>query len=545
MFKKIFLLLFLFNFLFITSVSAQTPPPEATSETESSPWYSFFTNLFGSDSSQGTQVKTGAKWNYAKEKPNDGQSTAGQLSDTSENRNYNSQGFDTTTRAIDYKTQKIEKGKYLYHLLNDDDSYEDIGYQSTGCNIIKLTEMATAYYQRGEKILYNEDGQQIDWDKNIMDQKKIKYDSADDPCYDTVYDQMPMTPQGTFRKSFIDKITDKINGKDTKLAAASSGQINNTIRTIIPASSQADNLTPDINNATKSTSVVEDSHAEEGNMLLSMIPASAQNLTNSTTDRDNLRNDYTLWLHPDSWEEDIPERDENSPTDGTVISCDFPEDTSATASATLGCTLDTSSSSSSGTCNGKKSHCRGMSQYGAYGMAKSGKSYLDILKFYYGDIALRSIGTNNLIKVKITDSSSGCSGSQLGINLEQYLYGLGEMSDYWGKLGFEALKAQAVAARTYAYVRTKALSQSICNSSKCQVYKCNNLGKKPLFQKAVNATAGQIIVDATNHSIFSTEYARSFCGPSKTVTYKTHTIPSVDGSAYEVIGNNGKAPYCK
>lgn len=540
MFKKIFLLFFLFNFLFVTSVSAQTPTPEATSETESSPWYSFFTNLFGLDSSQGTQVKTGASWNYAKEKPEE-------LPDTSENRDYNSQGFDTTTRAIDYKTQKIEKGKYLYHLLNDDDSYENLEYKPTGCNKISLKEMAAVYYQRGEKILYNEDGQQLDWNKDIMDKIEIKYtDPLTNTCYDTVYDQMPMTPQGTFRKNFLDKITDKITGKDTKLAAASSGQINKTIKTIIPASNQTDTVTPDINDPDKTTNVVTDSHTEEGNMLLNLIPASSQNLTNSATDRDNLREDYTLWLHPDSWEEDIPERDENSATDGTVISCDFPEDTSTTASATLGCTLDTSnSSSSSGTCNGKRSHCRGMSQYGAYGMAKSGKSYLDILKFYYGDIALRSIGTNNLIKVKITDSSSGCSGSQIGINLEQYLYGLGEMSDYWGKLGFEALKAQAVAARTYAYVRTKALSQSICNSSKCQVYKCNNLGKKPLFQKAVNATAGQIIVDATNHSIFSTEYARSFCGPSKTVTYKTHTIPSVDGSAYEVIGNNGKAPYCK
>ena len=173
-----------------------------------------------------------------------------------------------------------------------------------------------------------------------------------------------------------------------------------------------------------------------------------------------------------------------------------------------------------------------MSQYGAYGMALSGKNYLDILKYYYGDISLRTINSS-FIKVKNTDSSSGCSGNILSMELEDYLYGLSEMSDSWGVKGFEALKAQAVAARTYAYVRTKGLQESICNSSNCQVFKCSSIGKKPKFKNAVDSTAGQIIVDATNLTIFSTEYARSFCGPSKTVTYKTHTIPSVNGIRYE------------
>lgn len=529
MLKKIFLLFFIFNLPFLTPVLAQTPTPEETETTatgdEKEPWYSFFTKLFGSDSSQGTQVKTGASWNYAKEKPDNGNGQAGQLLDTSKNREYNSQGFDTTTRAITDQTQKIEKGKYLYHLLNDDDSYQNLEYQSTGCNKISLKKMAAAYYQRGEKILYDENNQQLDWDKDIMDEIEVK--DPENICYTTVYDQMPMAPQGTFRKSFLDNIT----GKDTKIAAASSGQINNTFRTIIPASNQTDNITPDINDPTKSASVVEDSHTQEGNMLLNMIPASAQYLTNSATDRENLRNTYTLWLHPDSWEDDSPERDENTP----ILDIDISLEGSR-------------SCSSSGYCNGKKSHCRGMSQYGAYGMAKSGKTYEEILKFYYGDIAFTKIDTDSEIKVKIDRADSKCSSGQtIGINLEEYLSALGEMSDEWGKKGMEALKAQVIAARTYAYTKTKGLTTPICNTANCQVFRCSDIGERPNLLQAVKATTGIIIVDANTQKLFPTEYARSFCGSSLQVTCDNHTIPSVNAAEnikYEKLGHPSNL-YCK
>jgi len=276
---------------------------------------------------------------------------------------------------------------------------------------------------------------------------------------------------------------------------------------------------------------------------LSLLPASAQYLTTDPTDtanRDSSRVIYAKWLHPDSWDDDdLPERDEGSTIDDTIIDCDFTQESTTTISdesssvSGVTCSITSGGSSASGDCNATGSHCRGMSQYGAYGMALSGKTYLEILKYYYGDIELRSIGTDNIITINNTNTSSGCSGSTFEMDLENYLCGLSEMSDYWGIKGFEALKAQAVAARTYAYVRTKGLQNSICNTSKCQVFKCSSISKKPRLKNAVAATAGQIVVDASNSTIFSTEYARSFCGPSKTVTYKTHTIPSVNGIRYE------------
>ncbi len=540
MFKKSLIFLSFISFFLINPVFAQTPTPEETDNSTSTqetsdPWYKFITDWFSSDTSKGSQVKTGAAQNYAKEKPE-----GGQLLNVSENNNYNSQGFDNTTRALSDQSQKIARGQYLYYLLKNEDNYENLSYQSEGCNPISLTEMSAAYYQRNEKILYDENNQLIDW--NQVDTSKLSLNSTyTDPthnCYTTVYNQIPTAPQGKIKKNWLQKI---FQNDENKVAAATSKQLNNTIKTVIPNSQQGDNVTGNIESSDQTIKVVENNHTQEGKLLLSMLPASAQYLTTDPTDtsnRDNLRVVYAKWLHPDNWDDDdLPERDENSAIDGTIISCDFPENTNETntTSSVLAttCTIDTSgSSSSSDYCNGSKSHCRGMSQYGAYGMALSGKNYLDILKYYYGDITLRTINSS-FIKVKNTDSSSGCSGNILSMELEDYLYGLSEMSDSWGIKGFEALKAQAVAARTYAYVRTKGLQESICNSSNCQVFKCSSIGKKPKFKNAVDSTAGQIIVDATNLTIFSTEYARSFCGPSKTVTYKTHTIPSVNGIRYE------------
>jgi len=65
-----------------------------------------------------------------------------------------------------------------------------------------------------------------------------------------------------------------------------------------------------------------------------------------------------------------------------------------------------------------------------------------------------------------TNSSTGKVRAVLTIPFEQYLYGLGEMPASWP---MEALKAQAIAARTYALEKITRLGQnrSVCN---CGVY---------------------------------------------------------------------------
>lgn len=201
---------------------------------------------------------------------------------------------------------------------------------------------------------------------------------------------------------------------------------------------------------------------------------------------------------------------------------------------------------SSGTCNAIDSHCRGMSLYGALGLSQSGKNYEEILNFFYGNISLKTIDTSNTnISVK-TDSNDDCSNYQ-PLNVETYLSGLGEMSDYWGDSstgGYESMKALVVAARTYAYVATQNFTQPICSNSNCQNFHCSVIKTKPNLDRAIKETQGQIIVDSTNQTPFLTEYARSFCGPSKTVTFSNHTNSPVNAYDYEVKAFDGKAPFC-
>lgn len=75
------------------------------------------------------------------------------------------------------------------------------------------------------------------------------------------------------------------------------------------------------------------------------------------------------------------------------------------------------------------------------------------------------------------------------IDFESYIEGVvaSEMPD---SFGFEALKAQAVASRTYALGRINAGSQ-ICDTQHCQVYRSTNISKK--VKKAVKATRGEIL----------------------------------------------------
>jgi peptidoglycan hydrolase CwlO-like protein len=129
---------------------------------------------------------------------------------------------------------------------------------------------------------------------------------------------------------------------------------------------------------------------------------------------------------------------------------------------------------------GAFTHRKGMSQYGAFGRANSGQDYHAILKAYYGkDVS--STDTGGTIQV----AGAGT------IDFEtQYLYGIAEMPSSFPT---EALKAQAVAARTYAY-RYKQNSQEICADEGCQVYSGSKAANPPdAWKAAVDATKGQII----------------------------------------------------
>jgi len=133
-------------------------------------------------------------------------------------------------------------------------------------------------------------------------------------------------------------------------------------------------------------------------------------------------------------------------------------------------------------CFGAWTHRKGMSQYGAKGRADAGQNSEQILQAYYHKTSANK------------DTGGTISVSGYGnLNFEDYyLMGIAEMPSSWHK---EALKAQAIAARTYAY-RYKTGGQSICTTESCQVFSKSKADNPPsAWREAVQETRGKVIED--------------------------------------------------
>lgn len=125
---------------------------------------------------------------------------------------------------------------------------------------------------------------------------------------------------------------------------------------------------------------------------------------------------------------------------------------------------------------GAYTHRNGMSQYGAKGRAESGQSAEQILSAYYPGSSLnKSYGVPGTINV------TGFGSMPFE---EQYLMRIYEMPN---SFPMEALKAQAVAARTYAIRQ----GGTICPTESCQVYQ--NSDKGGAWAEAVRATRGWVL----------------------------------------------------
>jgi len=149
---------------------------------------------------------------------------------------------------------------------------------------------------------------------------------------------------------------------------------------------------------------------------------------------------------------------------------------------------------------GAWTHRKGMSQYGAKGRADAGQSVDQILQAYYGKTPVSK------------DTSGTISVSGYG-NLDfenYYLYGIAEMPSSWHK---EALKAQAIAARTYAY-RYKSEGKAICTTQACQVFRNDKAANPPAaWKQAVDETRGKVLEDViTYYSSTSGGYLTTHCG---------------------------------
>lgn len=156
---------------------------------------------------------------------------------------------------------------------------------------------------------------------------------------------------------------------------------------------------------------------------------------------------------------------------------------------------------------GAYTHRNGMSQYGAKARADAGQSVEDILKAYYPDATLK----------KDYQSMGSISVQGVGsISFEdQYLQGIYEMPGSWN---INALKAQAIAARTYAIRYTNNGQKTICTTEACQVFKNSRKGGE--WEKAVNETKGWVLVDGSGAPV-STQYASTHGGYSKTSGWDT------------------------
>jgi peptidoglycan hydrolase CwlO-like protein len=158
-------------------------------------------------------------------------------------------------------------------------------------------------------------------------------------------------------------------------------------------------------------------------------------------------------------------------------------------------------------------HFKGMSQYGAYGRAKSGQSYETILRAYYGNgIEIKDHNPDAQIKVDGYGSFS----------LEDYAKRIYEMPGSWGDNGgMEALKSQAIAARSYALARTNNGASSICATEACQVFKASPKGGK--WEEAVNATRGKVVY--VGGAPFSTWYASTSGGYQESYSGNGYSTP--------------------
>ena len=153
-------------------------------------------------------------------------------------------------------------------------------------------------------------------------------------------------------------------------------------------------------------------------------------------------------------------------------------------------------------------HFKGLSQYGAYGRAKSGQSAEEILKAYYGNnIEIKKDYPNETINLgRYENGKLICD--QGSVDLETYVKRIYEVPNGWGDNGgMEALKAQAVAAKSYALATVKNRG-CICMTEDCQVYKPSNKGGN--WETAVNAVSGWVII--ANGNPLWAQYAASSGG---------------------------------
>lgn len=133
----------------------------------------------------------------------------------------------------------------------------------------------------------------------------------------------------------------------------------------------------------------------------------------------------------------------------------------------------------------------GLNQYGSKGRAEAGQGYEEILRAYYNaDI---TSGYNTSINIHVTGTNEYGQSFDDNWNIEEYLKHVYEVPTNWPE---NSLKAQAIAARSYALAYTSNGSGNICPSQSCQVVKREE--NTDAWKNAVSSTAGVVLTNGGN-----------------------------------------------
>lgn len=141
----------------------------------------------------------------------------------------------------------------------------------------------------------------------------------------------------------------------------------------------------------------------------------------------------------------------------------------------------------------------GLNQYGAWGRAKAGENAEQILQDYYPGLTLK----------KDYDRGASINVNGYGtFNVEDYTKHIYEMPATWTDNDSAALKAQAVAARSYGLAHRG----GICTTESCQVFKPDpKTDNGNAWISAVDQTAGWVLVDGGGNPV-STQYSSTHGG---------------------------------
>lgn len=172
----------------------------------------------------------------------------------------------------------------------------------------------------------------------------------------------------------------------------------------------------------------------------------------------------------------------------------------------------------------------GLNQYGAKGRAEAGQNFQQILQAYYN--ADLSTGQSTSTNIHVVGTNEYGQSFDTNWSIEDYVKHVYEMPTNWSS---EALKAQAIAARSYALAYTNNGSGTICPSQSCQVVKQEI--NSQAWQDAVNATSGQVLTSGGSpiKAWFSSThggyvFSSSEIGWSGT-SYTKHATDTTTGSA--------------